>query len=183
MLKIVVPSAELFNDETQEFSYTKAVELQLEHSLISISKWEAKFKKVFLSKREKTVEETIEYIKFMTLTQNIDDSVYRSLKNSTLQEIYQYIEDPMTATHFPENKNNPQSQNRESITSELIYYWMVAFQIPFECQKWHLNRLLTLIDVCNRKNQPNKKRMSASEIRSRNRSLNESRRLALNSKG
>lgn len=182
MLKITIPSTEYYDEEKQEFFTTKSVELQLEHSLISLSKWEAQYHKAFLSKGEKTVEETIEYVKAMTITQNVDDMVYRSLTQSILQEIFAYIENPMTATHFFDD-NTPKPMGRETITSELIYYWMVAFQIPFECQKWHLNRLLTLIDVCNRKNQPNKRRMSASEIRARNRQLNESRRAALGSRG
>lgn len=183
MLKITVPGIEYFDERTQEFGMTKSVELQLEHSLISLSKWEAKHHKAFLSKGEKSVEETLDYIKAMTLTQNVDDSVYRSMTQSLLQEIYAYIQDSMTATHFPDDKITPHQPAKETITSELIYYWMVAFQIPFECQKWHLNRLLTLIDVCNRKNQPNKKRMSANEIRARNRMLNEERKAKLGSRG
>ena len=116
----------------------------------------------------------------MTLTQNVDENVYRCLTNSNIEQINRYIEAPMTATWFTEEKTN--KINREQITSELIYYWMVALNIPFECQKWHLNRLITLIKVCNIKNQTPKKR-SKREIMSRNAALNAARRKQLNSKG
>jgi len=181
MLKIVIPGVELFDDIKEEFLKTNNIDLQLEHSLVSLSKWESKWYKPFLSKGDKTLEETLDYVRCMTLTQNVDELVYKSITDTTLKEIFAYIEKPMTATYFYVDKQN-QQPSRETITSELIYYWMITFQIPFECQKWHLNRLLTLIDVCNRKNQP-KTKMSASAIRARNRALNESRRAALNTKG
>lgn len=180
MLQIVVPATEQFNELTQEFISTKEQTLQLEHSLVSLSKWESKWCKPFLSKIEKTDEETIDYIKCMTLTQNVNPNVYRALTFSNIKEINNYIESPMTATRFSNEKQS--GGNREIITSELIYYWMIALNIPMECQKWHLNRLLALIKVCNIKNQPAKK-MSKREIMSRNASLNAARRQKLNSKG
>ena len=180
MLRIVIPEGQLFNEETEEFVYTKEQTLQLEHSLVSLSKWESKWHKPFLGKDDKTFDETIDYIKCMTLTPNVDQNIYIFLTKENIKDINDYIGDPMTATTFSEN--GPNSRNREIITSELIYYWMVALNIPFECQKWHLNRLLTLIRICNIKNQPTKKR-SKSEIMSRNAALNASRRKQLNSKG
>ena len=181
MLRIEVPLIpELWDEEKEEFIPPVVKVLQLEHSLISLSKWESKWCKPFLSKKEKTSEEILDYIKFMTLTQNVSDEVYNHLTHENIQEIDQYINAPMTATTFPEDRNG--KNNREIITSELIYYWMIALQIPFECQKWHLNRLLTLIRVCNVKNQPPKK-MSKREIVSRNAALNAARRKQLNSKG
>ena len=180
MLRIVIPEGQLFNEETEEFVYTKEQTLQLEHSLVSLSKWESKWHKPFLGKDDKTFDETIDYIKCMTLTPNVDPNIYLFLTKENIKDINDYIGDPMTATTFSEN--GPNSRNREIITSELIYYWMVALNIPFECQKWHLNRLLTLIRICNIKNQPTKKR-SKSEIMSRNAALNASRRKQLNSKG
>ena len=180
MLQIVIPGQEFWDEQKQEFINTKEQVLQLEHSLISLSKWEAKWCKVFLSKQEKTQEETIDYIKCMTITSNVDPEVYNHLTRENIKEIEDYIAAPMTATYF--SSDNAGKSSREQVTSELIYYWMIALNIPFECQKWHLNRLLTLIKVCNIKNQPPKK-MSKREIMSRNAALNAARRQQLNTKG
>lgn len=180
MLKITIPEDEYFDESTQSFVYVKKETLQLEHSLVSISKWEAKWNKPFLSQDEKTLEETIDYIKCMTVTQNVRPSVYERLTNKNFEEINAYIEAPMTATTFSEDKTKRAS--REIITSEIIYYWMIAHNIPSEYQKWHLNRLLTLIRVCNIKNAPPKK-MSKRDTMRRNASLNAARRKRLNSRG
>ena len=180
MLRITIPAVEQWDEAKQEFIYTKEQTLSLEHSLVSLSKWESKWCKPFLTKQEKTFEETLDYIKCMTLTQNVDPEVYNYLTNGNIKEINEYIEAPMTATYFSDEKTSKIS--REQVTAELIYYWMIAFNIPFECQKWHLNRLLTLIKVCNIKNQPPKKR-SKKDIMSRNAALNAARRKQLNTKG
>lgn len=180
MLQITIPAVELWDERKQEFVTTKEQTLQLEHSLVSISKWESKWCKPFLSKQEKTFEETLDYIKCMTITQNVDPEVYNYLTNKNIEEINNYINAPMTATYFSDDKIAKTS--REQITAELIYYWMIALNIPFECQKWHLNRLLTLIKVCNIKNQPPKKR-NRKEIMSRNTALNAARKKQLNTKG
>ena len=180
MLRITIPAVEEWDELAQEFVTTKEQTLCLEHSLVSLSKWESKWCKPFLSKQEKTYEETIDYIKYMTLTPNVDPEVYRVLTNDNIAEINKYIEAPMTATTFSRDRNSKSSQ--EIVTSELIYYWMIALNIPFECQKWHLNRLLTLIKVCNIKNTPPKK-MSRRDILSRNAAINAARRNQLNSKG
>ena len=180
MLQITIPDTELWDESKQEFVYMKAQTLQLEHSLVSLSKWESKWCKAFLTKQEKTIEETLDYIKFMTLTQNVDPEVYKYLTNGNIDEVNRYIEAPMTATYFSEDKTGKTS--REQITAELIYYWMISLNIPFECQKWHLNRLLTLIKVCNIKNQPPKKR-NKKDIMSRNAALNATRRKQLNTRG
>lgn len=180
MLQITIPQTELWDESKQEFVSLKEQTLQLEHSLVSLSKWESKWNKSFLSSREKTYEETIDYIKCMTLTPNVKPEVYRGLTKSNVEQINKYIEAPMTATSFVEDKRGTGS--RETITSELIYYWMIALNIPFECQKWHLNRLLTLIRVCEIKSQPPKK-MSKREIMNRNSSLNSARKKQLNTRG
>lgn len=180
MLQITIPQTELWDESKQEFVSLKEQTLQLEHSLVSLSKWESKWNKSFLSSREKTYEETIDYIKCMTLTPNVKPEVYRGLTKSNVEQINKYIEAPMTATSFVEDKRGTGS--RETITSELIYYWMIALNIPFECQKWHLNRLLTLIRVCEIKSQPPKK-MSKREIMNRNSSLNSARKRQLNTRG
>lgn len=179
MLYITIPGTEQWDELNQEFIYTKSQRLQLEHSLVSISKWESKWKKPFLTKDPKTTEETVDYIRCMTLTQNVNPEVYKNLTMNNVSEINDYIESPMTATIINEQK---QSGRSEIITSELIYYKMIALNIPFDCQKWHLNRLLTLIKICNIKNQPPKK-LSKSEIMSRNATINAARRKELNSKG
>lgn len=180
MLRITIPAAELWDEAKQEFVTTKEQTLQLEHSLVSLSKWESKWNKAFLGKQEKTREETLDYIRCMTITQNVKPETYRFLSNENIQQINDYIAAPMTATCFSNEKQG--GINREIVTSELIYYWMIALNIPFECQKWHLNRLLTLIKVCNIKNAPPKK-MSRQQIMSRNAALNAARRKKLNSRG
>jgi len=180
MLQITIPAVELWDEEKQEFVRTKEQKLQLEHSLVSLSKWERKWKKPFLTKQEKTLEETIDYIRCMTLTQNIAPEVYRNITDINMKQVNDYIEDSMTATWFSEDKKG--KAGSEQVTSELIYYWLIAFNIPFECQKWHLNRLLTLIRVCEIKNQPSKK-MGRKEAYSRQRALNAARKRRLNTKG
>lgn len=177
MINIHIEEQEAFNELTNEFVLIKEQTLVLEHSLISISKWESKWHKPFLSKNNKSTEEALDYIRCMTITPNVDPDVYRFISEKDILRIDEYISDPMTATTFSE-----QGKSRSIITAEIIYYWMVTFNIPFECQKWHLNRLLTLINVCSIKNTPQKK-MSRSEISSRNAALNAARRKALGTKG
>jgi hypothetical protein len=182
MLQVTIPAIEQWDEITGEFVYTKEYTLQMEHSLVSLSKWESKWCKPFLSKEEKTDTETTDYFKCMTITQNVDPKAYEYMPNSVRNQIIQYINAPMTATWFSDDKKSKGKTNGEQITSELIYYWMVALNIPMKCEKWHLNRLFTFIQVCNIKNQPAKK-MSKRELMSRNAALNEARRKRLNSKG
>ncbi len=181
MLQIAIPSHEYYDEAKNEFITVKGQVIQLEHSLVSISKWESKWNKPFLSKDKKTVEEFLDYVRCMTLTQNVNPMLYKNITKDIADQIMEYIEAPMTATWFNDARG-PSRRNSEVITSELIYYWMVALQIPFECQKWHLNRLMTLIRICNIKNAP-KKKMSRSEIYSRNAALNAARRKAMGSAG
>ena len=180
MLQIVIPPTELWDEFNQEFVMTKEYTLQLEHSLVSLSKWESKWRKPFLSKQDKTYEEILDYIKDMTITPNVEPEAYDYLTMDNIEQINKYISDSMTATTISNRK--PSRSSGEQVTSELIYYWMIALNVPFECQYWHLNRLLTLIEVCNVKNQPPKK-MSKRDILRRNASLNAARRQQYNSKG
>ena len=181
MLRLVLPAVESYDEENNEFLITqKEQTLQLEHSLVSLSKWESKWCKAFLTNKPKSDEEIVDYIKCMTLTQNVSPETYNRLTAEHYRQVNKYIEAPMTATVFSEDKTS--KNNREVVTSELIYYWMIALNIPFECQKWHLNRLLTLIRVCNIKNSPPKKR-SKRDIMSRNAALNAARRNQLNTRG
>jgi len=179
MLKITIPPIEQYDEANDEFITSKEYVLQLEHSLVSLSKWESKWHKPFLSKDAKTREESIDYIRCMTSTQNVDPDAYKFISAQNIAEVSAYIEKTMTATVFAQEKK---TINREIITAEIIYYWMVSMNIPFECQKWHLDRLLTLINVCNIKNQSPKKR-SRKDIMSRNTSLNAARKQTLNTNG
>ena len=180
MLQITIPAGERWDEGKQELIQVKGHTLQLEHSLISLSKWESKWCKAFLSNKDKTYEETMDYIKCMTITPNVDPDIYNYLTSDNINQINEYIGAPMTATYFSEDKSR--KAGREVVTAELIYYWMISLNIPFECQKWHLNRLLALIRVCNIKNQPPKK-MSKREIMSRNAALNAARRSQMGTTG
>ena len=181
MLKIIVKGGEFFNEDTYEISQMKDTVLQLEHSLISLARWESKWHKPFLEDMDKrTAEENLDYIRCMTISQNVDPDVYLRLSQQNMLEIKNYIDDTMTASWFNENKNPKTKQ--KAITAELIYYWMISLQIPFECEKWHLNRLLTLIRICNIENSP-KKRMRKGDIFKQNRALNEARRRSMGTTG
>ncbi len=179
MLQITIPSREVFDEYTSTFFMTKEYTLNLEHSLLSISKWESKYCKPFLAvnKQDKrTPLEMLYYIKCMTLNKNVPDEVYASLTEDNIKVINDYIMNPMTATTIKDNG----PKNRQIITSELIYYWMIQNQIPFECEKWHINRLLTLIRVCNSMNAPKKNQKP--DLIARNK-LNMARRKAAKSRG
>lgn len=179
MLRIEIPSIELFDDETSTFVNTKSAELQLEHSLVSLSKWESKWHKPYLSSK-KTQEEALDYVRCMTITQNVDPEVYKYIPSVTWRQIEKYINDPMTATKI--SKRGTGGSVGRVVTSELIYYWMTYYNIPIECQKWHLNRLLTLINVCTVESKP-KEKMSKKDIYAQNRLLNEQRKAKLHTKG
>lgn len=182
MIRIRIPGGEYYDEQKQLFFHLDEQTIFLEHSLVSLSKWESRWHKPFLSNVKKTRAETIDYIRCMTLTENVNPIVYESLSNATIDAVSRYINEPMTATTFSDD-GKPGPRSREIITAEIIYYWMVALQIPFDpCEKWHLNRLLTLVRVCNIKNQP-KKKGNTRDILSRNAKLNAERRKRLGTTG
>lgn len=182
MLRLTIPEYELFNNETNEFITVNSHEIHLEHSLISISKWESKWNKPFLvDKPAKTTKEIVDYIKCMTINKNVPDSSYLYITDKQYKEINNYISAPMTATVIRDS--SPNKSKAEIMTSELIYYYMISYNIPFECEKWHINRLMTLIQVCSIKNNPNKKKMSTSEVYRSNAALNAARKKKYNTKG
>ena len=186
MLKIVIPAVkagELWDEKTETFIPIlpqPEKTLILEHSLLSISKWESKWCKPYFSKQEKTNEEAIDYIRCMTITKNVSPDIYNRLTKENMDEISSYIKSPMTATHVTKNKNG--KRNRQIVTSELIYCWMISLGIPIEFHKWHINRLITLIDVCNAENTPSKKR-SGRELAKEYAAINAANRKRFNSKG
>lgn len=184
MLTVTIPDYEGFNEETQEFVNVKGATIQLEHSLISLKKWEQKWHVPFLDNKEKkTIEQTIDYIRCMTINPNVNEEIYKFIPSDIIKKITDYIYDPMTATWFSDSKGiGGYSIKKEVITAEIIYYWMIELNIPVEFQKWHLNSLLTLIRVINTKRQPNKK-MGQKEWASQRSALNAARRAKMHSKG
>jgi hypothetical protein len=169
----LVINPEGWDEIGEQFVPAQTVRLEFEHSLVSLSRWESKWCKPFMTDKEKTFEETLDYIKCMTLTPNVPDEIYGYLSKDDYETIQKYIYAPMTATTFSKSGNNKRSN--EVITSELIYYWMIALTIPSEYQYWHLNRLMTLIRVCNVKNQPPKKQKPGDTM-AKWHSINEARR-------
>lgn len=180
MLTITVGATDVYDEETGTFGTQGGEKLRLEHSLVSLSKWESKHEKPFLGKESKTGEELLDYIRCMAVDETPPEELLQRLSEDNLSEINAYIDKKMTATWFSEIQ--PQTRNSETITSELVYYWMTVFNIPFECEHWHLNRLFTLIRICNIKQQKPKK-MSRSEIAARNRELNAKRKAQMGTKG
>jgi hypothetical protein len=180
MLRITIPLQEGFDEATSEFTVLEGVTLDLEHSLVSLSKWESKYELPFLSTVNKTEDQTLDYVRMMILGEIPPEDQLRRLSAANIKEINEYIDSKMTATWF-----SPREQAKtsgETVTAEIIYYWMISLGIPFECETWHLNRLITLIQVCNIKNAP-KKKMTRQQQMAEQRALNEARRKATGSSG
>lgn len=182
MLRIKVAAAQLWDEEREQFLSTDSTVVHLEHSLVSISKWESIYKRPYLVSQKFSQKETVDYIKCMCLDNDVSDEVFYTIygDSSLMKQIDDYINSSPTATTIYEDNNK--KHKSEKVTSELIYYWMVANEIPFTCETWHIERLLTLIRVCNVKNQPPKKR-SANDIYAQNKRLNAARRAKHHSKG
>lgn len=186
MLTVTIPDFEMYDSLTGEFVTIKGQTISLEHSLVSISKWESKWKKPFIGGEKKTQAEALDYIRCMTITKGVNPLLYNNIPSYVLRQIKDYIDDPMTATtitdHDAANKSKKNQPPKKKITSEEIYWQMTALNIPFECDKWHFNRLQMLLRVCSIKNSPSKK-MSKQETAQSNRALNAARRKAAHSKG
>lgn len=186
MLTITTPDREFFNEKTGEFLTVKGTTLTMEHSLLSIRKWESKWHRPFLSAEEPTVEQMLDYFRCMTITpKNVDAKVFNGLSYENIQKIKEYINDPMTATTFRSRPNSARrggNHGPKIITAEVVYGWMVEYGIPFECERWHYNQLMTLVRVCAQQNSMSPK-MTKKEILSENRALNEARKAKLGTKG
>lgn len=180
MLLIEVPGGEYYDEINETFIKIKPQTIRMEHSLISLSKWEAKWKKPFLTSK-KTIEETVDYYRCMCVTPNVNPNIFYALPDSCYKKITDYIQEERTATTF--SRNVKTTGRKEIFTSELIYYYMVANQIPTEYEKWHLSRLLTLLKICSIKNDPKPKKMSKAAISKQNKSINAARRAKMHSKG
>ena len=180
MLTITIPPTELYSYITG-FSTVKGQTLRLEHSLRSVSLWESKWKVNYLNNPNKSKEADLDYVRCMTLNKNVKSDAYNNLSPENISQIKSYIDAPMSATTFS-NGSVKGKINNEQVTSELLYYWMVSLNIPFECEKWHLNRLINLIKICNIKNQPGKK-LTGKELISRNAAINAANRKRFRSKG
>lgn len=182
MLQVTIPAIELYDEINNEFITIEERHLTLEHSLASLSKWESKWCKPFLSKEKMTEEESLDYIRCMTLTENVPQEAYAFIPDSVINEVSEYIAKPMTATWFSESAKKGKKNTGEQVTAEVIYYWMIALNIPPEYEHWHLNKLLTLVRVCDEKSKPPKKR-SAKNILTDYAALNKARRQKLNTRG
>lgn len=182
MLVIEIPEQELFDRETREFYLVKAQKLRLEHSLISASLWESKWKRCFLEQPPKELDEIISYIECMLIDKNVDPKAINAMTQADVQKVMNYISDSMTATTINPKKDGKSNGKREIMTTEVIYAYMAGYSIPFTCEKWHLNRLIMLIQVCSELNKTPEK-MSKNDIYRQNRSLNAARRAKLHSKG
>lgn len=180
MLKLIIKGDEVYDEATNRFGTVNDTILELEHSLLSVSKWESKFEKPFLANTEKTVDEIMDYIRFMIITPDVSPNIVQNFSQENFEQVNAYINSKQSATTFGQmpDRRGP----GETITSELVYYWMVQFNIPFECEQWHLNRLFSLIQICNIK-QSKPKKMSKGDIARRNRELNEQRRAQLGTSG
>lgn len=185
MLDIVTDPIEIYDENANLFTTVPSQHLQLEHSLISLTKWEAKWKIPFLAHNDKTDEQLNDYIRCMTINRGVDPRIYSALSRSDIDKISDYINDPHTATTFSSNRASKSSLGRQPVvTSEIIYYDMIQFGIPFECEKWHLGRLLTLIHVCSIKEMARSgKKMSKAETAKRYAQLNAERKARYHTKG
>ena len=185
VLDLSIPGQEYWDEDKCEFIYTKDTILHLKHSLISLTRWEQKYKRRFLDQGPDKPDEILYYIKCMTMNREpIDDLVYQSISENDYEKVKAYIKDPMSCTTVPKKKKKT-DEEPEPLSSELIYYYMTALQIPFDCEKWHLNNLLKLIELASYKNDPkdNKNKRSSAEIMRDYARINKANRARFHTKG
>jgi len=175
MLTIHIPEKELFNEQDNSFTTIKATDVHLEHSLISLSKWESKWKKPYLDNKELTQKEIFDYFKCMIIDKNVDPEILNVIDIDAIQQILDYIKDPHSATTVTDRRPG-RSRRNETVTSELIYYWMIYYNIPHEYEKWHLNRLMMLIRVCGVKGGTANQQMDLNAIYAQNNAIRAKRR-------
>lgn len=180
MLTIKVLGDEYFDEADSRVLRDTIATIELEHSLASLSKWEEVYEKPFLSEEDKTSEEVMAYIEMMILTPDVPENIVYALSQENIDDIQKYISAKRSATWFNEPKHAP--RQTEKITSELIYFWMVSAQIPFEAENWHLNRLFNLIKIYNVKNTKPKK-MGRHDAAQQRRDLNAARKAQLGTNG
>lgn len=186
MLNLMIPEQKLFDNEKSQFFTVPKCELQLEHSLISIKKWEAKWHKAFLSDDKKTDEEIRDYIQCMTINRNVSKEIYSYIPKDIMAIIAAYIKDPMTATTIRDNRPEGKGFVKSNITAELVYYWMITYGIPVEFEKWHINQLMTLIQLIQKKQKrpgKDKNRNSSKSAAQQRAQLNAQRRAMYNTNG
>jgi hypothetical protein len=182
VLILQVGATEAWDEEAEKFTSVGGTPVELEHSLLSLSKWESKFEKPFLTKEQKTQDETLTYIEMMAVSSNFPPGLFLHLTNENFDTVNEYLLSKQTATWF-NDPQGPNARSQEVITAEIIYYWMVSLSIPFECETWHLNKLLTLIKVCNQKNQPPKKKTNMRNLAEQRRNLNAERKARMGTSG
>lgn len=182
VLTIMVGATSVFDETDDRFREDGGFELQLEHSLVTLSKWESEYEKPFLANTDKTADEVLAYIRYMVQSPNPPEDFLEKLTQENVEAINAYINKKMTATWF--NDLTPRAKrNSEVVTAELVYYWMTVFRIDWEAQHWHFNKLMTLVRICNLKNDNSPKKMTRGEIQARNRELNAQRRAQMGTKG
>ena len=180
-IRIRIPELHLFNEATNEFFDIRETYLTMEHSLVSISKWESKWHIPYLAPGEKTPEQALDYLRCMTITQNIQPGIYNYIPDTEMRRIKNYIEDSMSAYKFKEEEGK--GRTKKAITSDYLYFCMVTYRIPVEFERWHLNRLITLIQICSEENNPKKNKKSKRRITSDYAALNAARRAKLGTTG
>ena len=164
-IPITIPATEMWDPVAHRFYDVKERTITMEHSLVSLSKWESKWKIPFIGNKNLTAEQLLSYFQCMTIEKNVNPMIYQCLTAKQIDDIMKYIDDSMTATWFGKSDDDVAAQtDNRAVTSELIYYWMFASGISKECEKWHLNRLITLIHVTSEENKPKKKRTEAERM-------------------
>lgn len=148
---------ELFDEETNTFLHPVGKKLHLEHSLLSISKWEAEWEIPFLN-TDKTSEQSLSYIKCCVLDDDFDELLLNTLSDKNILDFNAYLSKGMTAkkiidlrSSLSQKRKSRRPASQKALTSEDIYYSMIQFHVWKECEEWPLQRLLSLLQLCSLK--------------------------------